>query len=78
MVLFQTMSVRGSHEQRQDARDNLVLYQSDVARLSTQAGIRMKPLGASRGKNSWHIEDDTDGRYLIFDNARRGVAVGST
>ena len=77
MVLFQTMSVRGSHEQRQDARDNLVLYQSDVARLSTQAGIRMKPLGASRGKNSWHIEDDADGRYLVFDNARRGVAVGS-
>jgi hypothetical protein len=77
MVLFQTMSVRGSHEQRQDARDNLVIFQAEVARLSTQVGIRMRPLGASRGKNSWHIEEDTDGRYLVFDTARRGAAVGS-
>jgi hypothetical protein len=77
MVLFQTMSVRGPHEQRQDARESLVIFQAEVARLSTQVGIRMRPLGASRGKNSWHIEEDTDGRYLVFDTAYRGAAVGS-
>lgn len=77
MVLFQTASVPGAHEQRQDQRENQALFQAEVARLSTQMGIRMKPMSASRGKNAWHIEEDADGRYLVFDIARRGVAVGS-
>jgi hypothetical protein len=77
MVLFQTASVPGAHEQRQDQRENQALFQAEVARLSTQMGIRMKPMSASRGRNSWHIEEDADGRYLVFDIARRGVAVGS-
>jgi hypothetical protein len=78
MVLFQTLSVRGSHEQQQSALTNVQIYQSEVARLSNQIGIRMRTMGSSRGRNSWHIEEDTDGRYLIFDVARRGVVVGST
>jgi hypothetical protein len=79
MVLFQTMAARGGGNEQQTGHAlNAQIHQSEVARLSNQIGIRMRTLGSSRGKNSWHIEEDTDGRYLIFDVARRGVAVGST
>ena len=77
MVLFQTMATRGNNEQQSGAALSAGIYQAEVARLSTQVGIRMRTLGASRGKHTWHIEEDTDGRYLVFDVARRGVAVGS-
>ena len=78
MVLFQTLMTRGSSEQQTNAAVSAQLYQTEVARTSAQVGIRMRTLGASRGKNAWHIEEDTDGRYLVFDIARRGAAVGST
>ena len=78
MVLFQTLSTRGSHEQQAGAALSAGVYQAEVGRLSTQIGIRMRTLGASRGRNTWHIEEDTDGRYLVFEDARRGTAVGST
>jgi hypothetical protein len=77
MVLFQTLMMRSATEQRANLTENVRYWQMEVQRLSSQPGIRMRPLGASRGRNSWHIEDDADGRYLVFDVTRRGVEVGS-
>jgi len=77
MVLFQTLLMRSATEQRSNLTENIRYWQMEVQRLSAQPGIRMRPLGASRGRNSWHIEDDADGRYLLFDVTRRGVSVGS-
>ena len=77
MVLFQTLLMRSATEQRSNLTENIRYWQMEVQRLSSQPGIRMRPLGASRGRNSWHIEDDADGRYLLFDVTRRGVSVGS-
>ena len=77
MILFQTLMMRSASEQRQNHTENIRYWQAEIQRLSMQPGIRMRPLGASRGRNSWHIEEDSDGRYLVFDIARRGVAVGS-
>ena len=77
MVLFQTLMMRSATEQRSNLTENVRYWQMEVQRLSSQPGIRMRPLGASRGRNSWHIEDDADGRYLVFDITRRGVEVGS-
>jgi len=34
----------------------------------------MRTLGASRGKNSWHIEEDSSGRYLMFGITRNGLS----
>jgi hypothetical protein len=77
MILFQTLMMRSATEQRTNLTENIRYWQMEVQRLSSQPGIRMRPLGASRGRSSWHIEDDADGRYLVFDVARRGVEVGS-
>ena len=77
MVLFQTLLMRSATEQRSNLTENIRYWQMEVQRLSAQPGIRMRPRGASRGRNSWHIEDDADGRYLLFDVTRRGVSVGS-
>ena len=77
MILFQTLLMRSATEQRSNLTENIRYWQMEVQRLSSQPGIRMRPLGASRGRNSWHIEDDADGRYLLFDVTRRGVSVGS-
>ena len=77
MVLFQTLLMRSATEQRSNLTENIRYWQMEVQRLSSQPGIRMRPLGASRGRNRWHIEDDADGRYLVFDITRRGVEVGS-
>jgi hypothetical protein len=76
MVLFQTLLMRSATEQRTNLTENIRYWQTEVQRLSNQVGIRMRALGAGRGQNSWHIEDDADGRYLIFDIANRGIAVG--
>ena len=76
MVLFQTLLMRSATEQRTNITENIRYWQTEVQRLSNQVGIRMRALGAGRGQNSWHIEDDADGRYLIFDIANRGIAVG--
>ena len=76
-VLFQTLMMRSATEQRGNLTENVRYWEMEVQRLSSQIGIRMRSLGASRGRNSWHIEEDTDGRYLVFDVARRGAAVGS-
>ena len=76
MILFQTLLMRSATEQRTNLTENIRYWQAEVQRLSNQAGIRMRALGAGRGQNSWHIEDDVDGRYLIFDIANRGIAVG--
>jgi hypothetical protein len=76
-VLFQTLMMRSAMEQRGNLTENVRYWEMEVQRLSSQVGIRMRSLGASRGRNCWHIEDDTDGRYLVFDIARRGAAVGS-
>ena len=77
MILFQTLLMRSATEQRSNLTENIRYWQMEVQRLSSQPGIRMRPLGASRGRNSWHIEDDADWRYLLFDVTRRGVSVGS-
>jgi hypothetical protein len=52
---------------------NITIWQAEVARLSQQPGIRMRTLGASRGRNAWHIEEDGSGRYLLFDISRAGA-----
>ena len=74
MVLFQQLWTRSASEQRDNLAQNIALWQGEVARLSQQPGIRMRTLGAHRGRNSWHIEEDGSGRYLQFDTSRAGAA----
>ena len=72
MVLFQTLWIRSASEQRDNLQRNIVYWQGEVSRLSQQPGIRMRTLGASRGKNAWHVEEDASGRYIQFDVSRTG------
>ena len=34
------------------------------------AELRRPKMGAKRGDNTWHIEEDSNGRYLVFDRSR--------
>ena len=73
MILFQQLWTRSASEQRENLLQNITIWQAEVARLSQQPGIRMRTLGASRGRNAWHIEEDGSGRYLLFDISRAGA-----
>lgn len=54
--------------------------ESDLARLEQIAarvpalmgrpGIRMTPMAAQMPRHTWHVEEDSSGRYLILDQAR--------
>ena len=75
MALFETLFMRSASEQRENISGNITAWKQEVGRLSSQRGINMRTLGASRGRSTWHIEEDSSGRYLQFDVSRaRGVS----
>ena len=74
MILFQQLWTRSASEQRENLGQNISMWQGEVARLSQQPGIRMRTLGAHRGRNTWHIEEDSSGRYLQFDSSRASAS----
>lgn len=43
---------------------------AEQARLMRQNGVRMMPLAAEMPNNNWHTQEDSSGRYIIFENNR--------
>ena len=76
MVLFRTLLMRSASENVTNLQRNEVFWQGEVVRLSGQFHTRRQ--GASRGRNRWHIEEDSAGKYLQFDIVRAGVASTSS
>lgn len=62
-----------SSAQRKGYQDDMVMWGEEVSRLLGQPGVRMVPMGTKMSKNIWHIEEDSSGRYLVFDRVRNGV-----
>jgi hypothetical protein len=74
LKLVEVLGERSASEQISNLDRRRNNWERTVARLSREPGIRMRTIGASRGKNAWHIEEDASGRYLIFNIARNGLA----
>ena len=77
MVLWRQLWGRASAEQRQTLIENIQFWQAEVQRLSGQPGIRMLPMSAQVTNHAWHIEEDSSGRYLLFDVSRGSLAGSS-
>ena len=69
-VLWELLLGRSATLNRQSLVENAQLAKQEVERISKQAGIRMAAMSATRGENAWHIEEDSGGRYLVFDVSR--------
>ena len=46
------------------------MWSAEAMRMSTAPGIRMAKPGHEGAREVWHIEEDVDGKYIIFDRAR--------
>ncbi len=73
LMLVEMLGERSASEQITNLQSRMTRWERTIARLSSQPGIRMAPMAASRGKNAWHIEEDSTGKLLIFDAARAGA-----
>ena len=46
------------------------MWSSEAARMASAPGVRMPKPGAQKGRQVWHLEEDSDGRYIVFDRSR--------
>ena len=46
------------------------MWSAEASRMSTSPGLRMPKPGGQMGRQVWHLEEDSDGRYIIFDRSR--------
>lgn len=69
-VLWELLLARSASENRKSLLENVQTSQREIERISRQAGIRMAAMSAKRGAYSWHVEEDSSGRYLVFDTSR--------
>lgn len=69
-VLWELLLARSASESRKSLLENVQMAQREIERISKQPGIRMPAMSAHRGENSWHVEEDSSGRYLVFDTSR--------
>jgi len=46
------------------------MWSAEAMRMSTAPGIRMAKPGHEGAREVWHVEEDVDGKYIIFDRAR--------
>lgn len=66
-VLWEMLVATSASLRRAGLLENVKLAQQEVERISRQPGIRMRPMAASRGAGSWHVESSGGTRYLVFD-----------
>jgi len=74
LKLVEVLGERSASEQIGNLDRRKTNWERTIARLSRQPGMHMRTMGASRGKNSWHIEEDASGRYLMFGITRNGLS----
>jgi hypothetical protein len=74
MVLNQTLLSRAAMNQQARLEAEVQRWQREVARLSGQAGIRMKSMPTDRFANTWYIGEDSTSRYIDALGARSGLS----
>jgi len=46
------------------------MWSAEVERMTGTPGLRMHKTGAENRQHVWHFQEDSDGRYIIFDGSR--------
>ena len=46
------------------------MWSSEVERMSRTPGLRMHKPGSESRRHVWHFQEDSDGRYIIFEGSR--------
>jgi len=68
MYLNRTMMVSSSQQQRQRYDDDMKMWGEEAESLLRE--LHRPKLGAKRSTDTWHIEEDASGRYIVFDRLR--------
>lgn len=68
--LIQASPARSAARQREFYLQQAQMAALEVARMLGTPGKTMPRMGAYLPRNSWHAEEDSDGRYLVFDRIR--------
>jgi len=70
MYFFRTQAASNAVDESSRFTDMAATFSRDAVRMAAQPGIRMPRLGAQKRRDTWHIESDSSGRYIIFDRNR--------
>ena len=68
MFLFRLIMVNSVGQQTAPYGEQVRMWGQEAASLLSE--LRRPRMGAKRGDNTWHIEEDSNGRYLVFDRSR--------
>ena len=61
----------GADQGRRDIhREDMLEWERQAVGMERRPGVLMARRGAGLARNIWHITDDADGRYLVFDELR--------
>jgi len=70
MYFFRTQGATNAIDERSNYTDLASIFSRDATRMASQPGLRMPRLGAQKADDTWHVEKDSSGRYLVFDRGR--------
>jgi hypothetical protein len=68
MFLFRLVMVNSVGQQLSPYNDQMRMWGQEAGSLISE--LRRPKMGAKRSDNTWHIEEDSSGRYLVFDRSR--------
>jgi hypothetical protein len=63
-------ALQSTQRQRESPQEEMRFWEEEINRLINTPGHRMASMGAQNPSTSFHIEEDSSGRYLIFDKVR--------
>lgn len=72
MLLWRLLAspARSAGRDRQGYVDTAKEAADKVAVLKAQKGMKTPPMGAQRHRDSWHMETDSSGRFIVFSQPR--------
>ena len=76
LMFFNRLLLSNSaQQQRERFAQDMVMWGQEARSLMQE--ISKPKIGAKRSDGTWHVEEDTDGRYLVFDRNRYSAADAS-
>ena len=68
MFLNRLLLANSAQQQRSRFSEDMAMWGQEARSLLSE--IARPKMGAKRSDNTWHIEEDSSGRYIIFERAR--------
>lgn len=74
--LYRATMTQGSAEERTWIEERRRDWDGEISRLLNERGIRMPSPAAEIPRGTWHVEEDSSGRYLYMVQQRESVVTG--